>query len=136
MATTAAHFTACKIFVQDRIPRLYILSQEQFLIAADLSDLSTRRTPPWKVRKLSHRMVHIHHSPDNQTLIFLKPDRQQIYTLRLSTSNDRMNNAPPLVPNGKTKSSPKRDGKINIIMRDNATGQFEALLAANEEAVH
>lgn len=81
-------------------------------------------------------MIHIHHSPDNQTLIFLRLNRQNTYTLSLSTLDSlKDSDAVTLIPNGKVQGKPKREGQVNFVTRDKESGQMEALLAANEEVV-
>lgn len=81
-------------------------------------------------------MVHIHHSTDNQTLIFLKPDRQQIYILAVSTILiEDVRNA-ILTPKGRAENNPTREGQVNLVMRNKERGQVEVLLATKEGVVH
>jgi hypothetical protein len=81
-------------------------------------------------------MVHIHHSTDNQTLIFLKPDRQQIYTLAVSTILIEDARNAVLTPKGRAEKNPTREGEVNIVMRNKERGQVEVLLATKEGVVH
>ncbi|CAI7588010.1 unnamed protein product [Penicillium pancosmium] len=128
--TTAAHFTACTVFVLDEVLHLFILSQQQYLINVDLS------TKKQKVRELNNKMVQIHHSNDNQTLIFLKPDRQQIFTLPVSTVLIEDVPIAHLTPKGTVKKTPTHKGQANIVMRSKARGQVEVLLATVDGVVH
>ncbi|KAF4241729.1 hypothetical protein CNMCM8980_002253 [Aspergillus fumigatiaffinis] len=124
-ATTAAHFTACTVFMLSGILHLFILSQEQYIIHADLSE----RT--WRSRELEERMVQLHYRGDNQTLLFLKRDRRQIFALTVSDA---------LVEDA-TMARPRQIAHISssigkcqpsIAMRDKQNGKVEILLATAE----
>ncbi|KAJ5160878.1 uncharacterized protein N7482_007882 [Penicillium canariense] len=120
-ATTAAHFTACTVFVLSGTLRLVILSQEQYLINANLSQKT------WKIKELKKQMVHIHHSNDNQTLIFLKRDRKQIFSLAVSAIHSTSD------PTEMAHiSPPKRKDQISIVMREKEGGGSEVFLATAE----
>lgn len=126
-ATTAAHFTACTVFVLDNILHLFILSQEQYLINVDL----TRKTS--KNGELKGQMVYIHHSNNAKTLIFLKHDRRHIFALPvpavLSAAEAHIFRPTQI---GKIKSSPTRNGQPSIAMRNKGSGGAEVLLATAE----
>lgn len=109
---------------------LFILSQEQYLINADLSGKK------WKSRELNKKMVHIHHSNDNRTLIFLKPDRQQIFTL--AVSKVLIDDVPiaHLTPKGTAENNPTRTGQANLVLRSKERGQEQVLLATADGLVH
>ncbi|GIC92811.1 uncharacterized protein Aud_009284 [Aspergillus udagawae] len=124
-ATTAAHFTACTVFMLNGILHLFILSQEQYIIHADLSE----RT--WRSRELEDRMVQLYFRSDNQTLLFLKRDRRQIFALTVSDA---------LVEDA-TMARPRQVAQIgssigkcqpSIAMRAKQRGKVEILLATAE----
>lgn len=107
----------------DEIPYLFILSQEQYLINADLSQGT------WKIRQLKGEMVHMHYSNDRQTLIFLNCDRRRIFALPVSVvlTEDVSNARPTKI--GKTSSSiPK--GQLSMTLRNKNLGGMEVVVAA------
>jgi hypothetical protein len=124
-ATTAAHFTACTVCVLNEILHLFILSQEQYIIHADLSE----RT--WRSRELEERMVQLHYRGDNQTLLFLKRDRRQIFALAVS---DALVEDATMVRPRQIAQISSSIGKCqpSIAMRDKQNGKVEILLATAE----